>query len=142
MEPDTTPGPDTASPQVRTPRWAGPATGAVLVGVTAYVGLIDPHRRGSPFPPCPFKLLTGWYCPACGGLRMVHDLLHADFAAAVVDNVFLLFALPALAAWVLCRRDRAPLPARAVGVAAVLLITWTVVRNFPGFPLVPTVLGG
>ena len=31
---------------------------------------------------------------------------------------------------------------RAIAVLAVLAITWTVVRNWPGFPLVPTVLSG
>ena len=34
---------------------------------------------------------------------MTHDLLHGDLAAAVVDNVFLLIGLPALALWVLVR---------------------------------------
>ena len=43
------------------------ATGALATGAVAYVGLVDPHRPGSFFPPCPFKLLTGWNCPACGG---------------------------------------------------------------------------
>ncbi len=132
------------SPLPRRPRYAVPATGALLVGAVAYVGLIDPHRRGSPFPPCPFKLLTGWNCPACGGLRMAHDLLHADLAAAVADNVFLLFALPAVAGWVLVRRrlGRPVLTTAAVTVMAGLLVTWTVVRNLPGFPLVPIVLDG
>ena len=78
-------------------------TGAALAAGLAYIGLVDPHRPGSLFPPCPFKLLTGWNCPACGGLRMVHDLLHGDLAAAVVDNVVLLVGLPALAFWVLLR---------------------------------------
>jgi hypothetical protein len=66
-------------------------SGGLLLGAAlTYVGLVDPHRPGSAFPGCPFKLLTGWNCPACGGLRMAHDLLHADLSAAVVDNVFLL----------------------------------------------------
>jgi hypothetical protein len=30
----------------------------------------------------------------------------------------------------------------ALAVIAVLAITWTVVRNMPGFPLVPTLLDG
>ena len=75
-------------------------TGAALAAGLAYIGLADPHRPGSLFPPCPFKLLTGWNCPACGGLRMIHDLLHGDLAAAVVDNVVLLVGLPMLAFWV------------------------------------------
>jgi hypothetical protein len=52
-------------------------TGAVLVGSLAYVGLGDPHSRDFVFPVCPFKALTGWNCPGCGGLRMTHDVLHS-----------------------------------------------------------------
>lgn len=115
-------------------------TGAVLAGAVTYVGLADPHRPGFLFPGCPFKMLTGLNCPACGGLRMTHDLLHGDLSAAVVDNVFLLVSLPLLAAWLVVRWKRGqrlmPMPAAvAIFVAA---IAWTVVRNWPGFPLVPT----
>jgi hypothetical protein len=118
-------------------------TGALAVGALAYVGLADPHRPGSLFPPCPFKLLTGLNCPACGGLRMTHDLLHGDLTAAVVDNVFLLIGLPALALWVLWRitQGQRAFPLPAIVVVTVAAIAWTVVRNVPGFPLVPTLLG-
>ena len=119
-------------------------TGAVLAGSLAYVGLGDPHRPGFLFPVCPFKALTGWNCPGCGGLRMTHDVLHGDFAAAVVDNVFLLVGLPLLAAWLLVRwrRGQRLMPKPAIVVIAVAAITWTVVRNLPGFPLVPTLIAG
>lgn len=117
-------------------------TGALVIGALAYVGVADPHRPGSVFPPCPFRLLTGWNCPACGGLRMTHDLLHGDVAAAVVDNVFLLVALPLLAIWALWRikRGERVLSMPTVAVIAVAAIAWTVVRNLPGFPLVPTLI--
>jgi uncharacterized membrane protein YqjE len=75
---------------------------------------------------------------------MTHDLLHGDLAAAVVDNIFLLVGLPALLAWVLVRR-RAGRPAftmPAIAVIVVLAVTWTVARNLPGFPLVPTLFTG
>ncbi|RDH75570.1 DUF2752 domain-containing protein [Mycolicibacterium moriokaense] len=125
-------------------RYGALGTGALLGGALAYVGLADPHRPGFVFPTCPFKLLTGLNCPACGGLRMTHDLLHGDLNAAVVDNVFLLVGLPALLAWILVRwrTGRALFPAPAIAVLAVLAFTWTVVRNLPGFPLVPTFLDG
>ena len=118
-------------------------TGVLAVGALAYVGLADPHRPGSLFPPCPFKLLTGWNCPACGGLRMTHDLLHGNLAGAVVDNVFLLIGLPALALWVLWRikQGQRAFTLPAIVVVAVAAIAWTVVRNMPGFPLDPTLLG-
>jgi Protein of unknown function (DUF2752) len=120
------------------------STGALLGGAVAYVGLADPHSPDFVFPACPFKLLTGWNCPACGGLRMTHDLLHGDLAAAAVDNLFLLIGLPALLAWgvVRWRTGRPIFPMPAIVVIAVLAVAWTVVRNMPGFPLVPTILDG
>jgi hypothetical protein len=128
----------------RGPLYVTLGTAAVLAGGLAYVGLGDPHRPGFLFPGCPFKLLTGWNCPACGGLRMAHDLLHGDVGAAVVDNLFLMVGLPLLVVWLLVRWRRGqrlmPIPAMvAIGVAAV---AWTVVRNWPGFPLVPTLIEG
>ena len=123
-------------------RYAALGTGAVLVGALTYVGLGDPHSPDFVFPVCPFKALTGWNCPACGGLRMTHDVLHGDLGAAVVDNVFLLVGLPMLAAWLLLRwrRGQPLMTTPAIVVIAVAAITWTVVRNMPGFPLVPTLL--
>ncbi|NKZ09902.1 DUF2752 domain-containing protein [Mycolicibacterium septicum DSM 44393] len=116
------------------------AGGALAVGALAYIGVADPHRPGFLFPGCPFKALTGWDCPACGGLRMTHDLLHGDVGAAVVDNVFVLVGLPVLVVWLLVRwrlgKTLFPLPAAITIV--VTLVAWTVVRNLPGFPLVPS----
>ena len=123
----------------RTRLYAG--TGALTAGALAYIGLVDPHRPGAVFPGCPFKMLTGWNCPACGGLRMTHDLLHGDVPAAVVDNVFLLIGLPLLALWSAWRVRRAErvFPPLAIAIIAIAVIAWTVLRNLPGFPLVPTV---
>lgn len=117
------------------------AAGGLGAGVLTYIGVADPHGPGFLFPGCPFKALTGWDCPACGGLRMTHDLLHGDMGAAVVDNVFALVGLPALIVWMLVRwRLGKPLfPMPLVVAIVVTLVLWTVVRNLPGFPLVPTI---
>jgi hypothetical protein len=90
-----------------------------------------------------FKLLTGWNCPGCGGLRMTYDVLHGDPAAAVTDNVFALVALPLLLVWVVVRRrtGRPPFTPAVYWVIGVSVVAWTVVRNLPGFPLVPTMIG-
>ncbi|OBI50958.1 hypothetical protein A5707_14180 [Mycobacterium kyorinense] len=119
-------------------------SGALLVAAVAYVGLVDPHQQNSIYPSCPFRLLTGWNCPLCGGLRMTHDLLHADLVAAVADNVFVLIGMPMLAAWILLRRRRhkAVLPLPAVITVSVATVAWAVLRNLPGFPLVPTLVTG
>lgn len=116
--------------------------GALALGALGYIGTVDPHRPGALFPACPFKLLTGWDCPFCGGLRMTYDLLHGDLAAAVVDNAFLLIGLPVLALWWLWRRRRGgrAFTPTVIAVIVVTALAWTVVRNVPGFPLVPTLL--
>lgn len=118
-------------------------TGVVAGGALGYVGLVDPHNPHSAYPLCPFKWLTGWNCPFCGGLRMTNDLLHGHLTAALNDNVFLVAGIPLLFGWVLVRlgRGKEPLPILALPVLVVATIVWTVVRNLPAFPLSPTVLG-
>lgn len=121
-------------------RYTAIGTGALFAGALTYIGLADPHAPGFLFPPCPFLHLTGWWCPGCGGLRMTHDLLHGDLAAAAHDNLFVLLGLPLLGAWIVLRRrqGRKVLPAAAVVVLVAAAVAWTVIRNLPGFPLVPT----
>ena len=118
--------------------------GALLTGALGYVGLVDPHDANSAYPLCPFRWLTGWNCPFCGGLRMTHDLLHGNLAASINDNVFLLLGIPMLASWMLIRRrqGRGALPMPAMVTITVAAVAWTVLRNLPGFPLVPTILSG
>lgn len=127
----------------RGPRFATVGTAAIVAGALAYVGLRDPHAPGFGFPPCPFRALTGWNCPGCGGLRMTHDLLHGDLGAAVVDNAFLVVGLPMLTLWLLVRwqRGRQLMPRTAIVTVIVAATAWTAIRNWPGFPLVPTLIG-
>ncbi|GFG64783.1 hypothetical protein MKUB_22730 [Mycobacterium kubicae] len=124
--------------------YAAAGSAVLLAGALGYVALVDPHNTNSVYPQCPFKAFTGWNCPACGGLRMMHDLLHGDLAASINDNIFLLVGLPLLAGWVITRRyrGRTALSIPAVVTVVVAMIAWTVVRNLPGFPLMPTISGG
>lgn len=142
MEPDS--ASRTGDQRHRHGHYLAAGTGVVLAAALGYVGSVDPHNASSVYPQCPFKLLTGWNCPLCGGLRMTHDLLHGHLAASVYDNVFLLIGLPALAVWlwVRWRQGRRLLPMAAVITITVAAIAWTVLRNMPGFPLVPTMLSG
>ncbi|ORV65215.1 DUF2752 domain-containing protein [Mycobacterium europaeum] len=125
-------------------RYVAAGTALALGGALGYVGLVDPHNPHSVYPQCPFKWLTGWNCPFCGGLRMTHDLLHGHLAAAVNDNLFLLIGIPLLAGWLLIRRGRGkPAPSTPAWLAMTLaVIAWTVVRNLPGFPLFPAIQSG
>ncbi len=46
---------------------------------------------------CPFRALTGWECPLCGGTRLGSALLHGDPAAAFAFNPLVFVGLIALA---------------------------------------------
>ena len=45
---------------------------------------------------CPFRVVTGWDCPLCGGTRMGSALLHGDVAAAFAFNPVALVAIAVL----------------------------------------------
>ncbi|MFC8500745.1 DUF2752 domain-containing protein [Pedococcus sp. NPDC057267] len=80
---------------VRAPLLVG-AGGAALA---AALVLRDPHQHGS-WGLCPFLLLTGVPCPACGGLRATHDLLTGHLGAALSSNAYAVAtAFLVVAAW-------------------------------------------
>lgn len=83
---------------LRTPLLLG-LGGAALAGALL---LRDPHRSGS-WGHCPLLLLTGWPCPACGGLRATRDLLTGDWVAALSSNAYVALTVVAVvvgyAAW-------------------------------------------
>lgn len=47
--------------------------------------------------PCPFRVVTGWECPLCGGTRMGAALLHGDIVAAFAFNPLALVGLAVIA---------------------------------------------
>ena len=66
-----------------------------IIGIIVFYYLYDPNDSLF-FPKCPFKLLTGWDCPSCGGQRAMHAALHGHLAEAVMLNPFFLLAIPVL----------------------------------------------
>ncbi len=88
------PAPDTRS---RRRRLQGPlllAGGLLVASVLLHVR--DPHRGGS-WGFCPWLVLTGTYCPGCGGLRAVNDLTHGDVGAAASSNLLFVASIPLIA---------------------------------------------
>jgi hypothetical protein len=83
----------TAAP-LRT-RLAGPVTTAVALGAaTLYTYVRNPFESGA-FPACLLYATTGIYCPGCGGLRAVHQLLHGDIVGAISLNALaILLVIP------------------------------------------------
>jgi hypothetical protein len=111
---------------------------AAAVGVTAYVGLVDPSGGGA-YPLCPSRVLLGVDCPACGGLRGTHDLLNGDIVGAFDHNlllpVWLVVYAVAFVLWLrpLVGRAMTPVrvPRRLVTAGIVVAVGFTVLRNLP-----------
>lgn len=119
---------------------------AVLAATGASCAILfaaNPATAGI-FPPCPFFALTGLYCPGCGTLRGLHQVLHGNVVAALDLNPFMVAMLPfigySITAYVLAglvgrsppRPFVHPLWIRALLVG--VLAFW-VLRNVPVFPL-------
>ena len=127
--------------ETRTRRLQGPTllAGGVLAA-SLLLHLRDPHQGGS-YAYCPWLMLTGTYCPGCGGLRAVNDLTNGDVLGAASSNLLFVGSLPFIAVWWLRsfadgwrgvqRRvsDRTAYVVLAV-VLALTMVFW-VVRNVP-----------
>jgi hypothetical protein len=125
--------------------WANLRQPAFVLGVvaaaSAYVYAVDPNAHTTT-PPCPLFALTGLDCPACGGTRAVHALLHGDVGQAFDHNVLALVLLPlaayALVAWAVGKAGHhLPMfrwrPWMTWGLG-VVVIGFLVVRNLPFGP--------
>jgi len=103
-----------------------------------YLAMFDPNRPGH-YPACPFLFLTGYYCPGCGGLRALHDLIHGQLAAAWSENLLVVLAVPVVVAlwldWTRNRlwgkRNRLYIPAWVAWSALVLVLAFWGLRNLP-----------
>ncbi|MBB2912912.1 hypothetical protein FHS43_004207 [Streptosporangium becharense] len=119
---------------------AAPLGAALAAGAAvAFVGAVDPNEPGH-YPTCPFLMLTGLYCPGCGGLRAVHALVHGDPAAALGLNPVVVVMIPVLAVlwsrWTLRSWRGGPPPGESVRPVYVwlflaLLILFWMARNLP-----------
>ena len=67
----------------------------LLLGCVAVYFFLDPTAYAW-MPKCPFRLLTGWSCPACGVQRALHALLNGHPAQALAYNYFFVFSVPYL----------------------------------------------
>jgi hypothetical protein len=121
-----------------------PLAGMLAVAATALVTLhfFDPATSGL-FPPCPLRYLTGWYCPGCGSLRAIHQLLHGNLRAAWALNPLTILLLPFLiygtvsyASFEL-RGQHLPrlfLPAVWIRGLCAVIILFGIARNIPFHP--------
>lgn len=97
--------------------------------------------------PCPFKAVTGLYCPGCGISRMFMNMLKLDFYAAFSSNCVVFCALPFFVAGVVRHcyryvrygtRELSKTENVLIILLVVILLVFAVVRNiFPTDILVP-----
>lgn len=120
--------------RLRTPLALGAGVGAA----GALLLVRSPHGAGS-YGFCPILEVTGLFCPGCGALRAVHDLLTLDLAGAFSMNPLLVVMAPLLVVlwgrWVWRAWRGAPTPLvslRAIVVLGAVLVAFTVARNLPG----------
>jgi hypothetical protein len=97
--------------------------------------------------PCPFRAVTGWECPLCGGTRMGAALLDGDVLAAFGHNPLALIGLLILGLlgvlWAveavggpavrlprrLAERLRRVRPAQWLVVGLLVAVSYTIARN-------------
>lgn len=48
------------------------------------------------YPSSPFRAITGLYCPGCGSLRAIHQMLHGHFLTALDLNPLMVLTAPYL----------------------------------------------
>jgi hypothetical protein len=115
---------------------------AALALAASVLCVFDPATSGI-FPPCPVRYLTGWYCPGCGSLRAIHQLLHGHLQAAWAMNPLTVVLLPFLSYGLISsalfeiRGRGLPEPfLRAVWIRALCaaIILFGIVRNLPLHP--------
>ena len=118
-----------------------------IVAVTGVAGLtvvyfFDPRNPGL-YPVCPFFGLTGCYCPGCGTLRAVHQLLHGNIPAAFGYNPYSMLALPAIGYSLVAGRLRAyrlpappplAIPTGWIWALLAAILAFLLLRNLPLAP--------
>ncbi|MFF2553159.1 DUF2752 domain-containing protein [Nocardia sp. NPDC058058] len=128
------------------PRWLSAGLpllgGAAVAGGLVLLHFRDPHESGS-YGLCPFKEVTGYWCPGCGGLRGLHNLTDGRVLDAIHSNILLVPLLLGFLAWWVTwlvsgfrgRTSPPPLPRvlprTALWVTLAFLVLYTVVRNTP-----------
>lgn len=122
---------------------------AKLVGVVVFITIgscilfmYDPVSQNF-YPPCFFYLVTKCYCPGCGSLRALHQLLHGNVMEALQLNLLMVLSLSFLGYSFLSDKIRIlrkhPGPKRYVSAfwirlfLVIILLFWGL-RNIPYYP--------
>ncbi len=112
------------------------AIAVVLLVIVAIYGTFDPAAH--PFPPCPFRTLTGLMCPGCGAQRAIHQVLNGHPAQAMQLHPLILpgivyitagLVLPVLRPSLYARLRPVFFGSRAAWIALAVIMTFWIGRN-------------
>ena len=111
----------------------------ILLGAVYY--FVDPTSKMHLIQ-CPWRLLTGTLCPACGSQRALHAVVHGHWIEAWKYNYFFVISIPYALAAVLVswynfgnRLDwlkRIVFHPIALKTYVVLFFAWWILRNLLG----------
>lgn len=119
--------------------------GLILVGAAfscAILYLFDP-TSSTFYPVCPFRAMTGAYCPGCGSLRALHALSHGRLSVALSHNVLTILFVPIgvyigiSSSLILLRGIGMPVihvPAKAIWALLAVVMAFAIARNIPVEP--------
>ena len=117
--------------------WVFAGLACLLSGMSLILYFFDPNQY-SFYPRCLFHQTTGLFCPGCGSLRAIHQLLHGHLMAAARLNALLVLSLPVVL-WMAARQilagfmARLPTPAFRrwfLWIGLAILIFFSLLRNF------------
>lgn len=111
-----------------------------IIAFLTYLFLMDPSIQGL-YPSCPFYYLTGYYCPGCGTLRVLHNLMHGNILKALSYNALTVALLPLVLYLFLIEVDiikvNSPfyhvLSKKFYSVLLVIIFAFWILRNIPFF---------
>jgi len=99
---------------------------------------------GGIYPPCPFYILTGLYCPGCGSLRGIYSLLHGDIAKAFDYNPLMVLSMPFIIFLLVSNshirisgrivRERNILSTKVYKILLVTIFSFWILRNIHVYP--------
>lgn len=111
-------------------------------GALGFLYLYNPSASAL-YPTCPFLAFTGCYCPGCGSLRALHQLMRGHLAAAFGLNTLMVFSVPFIGYFFLSLAKFAVVgrPLRAFFIRPVLIwsllvviLAYWILRNIPVYP--------
>lgn len=65
----------------------------ILISLGILYYLVNPMHSGYTIQ-CPWYILTGTQCPACGSQRALYSLTHGHLSNALSYNYFFIFSIP------------------------------------------------